>query len=287
VGIVTLFAVAEGKMISPVEKDQKEILTISGKRRSYFQLHGNSLSYEIKGPKRIEIIARRAVPKREEREKSFGYILQLDTLSQILVEHTASKSKGVSSSQHPGHGYTKAGHYYVTIPDGNHVLRIEPVKERSKPVLVRIIENKFEKPSNSGTFIQPDSVDVHHIKLQDKRVRYSPLAFGNSISIHAEDFSQLVIYSRLTFQNWMNGVDTYRLRISKGQQLIGTYFFSTERSEVSEVEEDKTVIPAKWRSCEIDVKGDDIPYTLELLDEGKLVYIRCIGYGKEDETTDK
>ncbi len=282
IGLLVLLNAAEGKVLSPKETDQKEILTINGKRRSYYQLHGNSLTYEIKGPKRIKIIARRAVPKRDEQEKTFGYQLQLDSLSAVSVEHSAFKSKGVTSSQHPGHAYTKSGHYYVNIPDGNNLVTINPMKKRSKPVLIRVVENKTDKPKNLGTFIQPDSSVTHHITQQGKRVRYTPLAFGNSFQISGKDFSQILIYSRLAFQNWMNGVDTYRLKISKGQELIGTYFFSTERSEISEVEEDKTVIPAKWRSCEILVESDDSPYTIELLDEGKLVYVRCMGFKNED-----
>lgn len=283
VGVFALQSLAEGKVITPLEKDEKEILTISRKRRSYYQLHGNSLTYEIKGPKRIKIIARRAVPKREEEEKLFGYQLQLDSLSVVTIEHTESKSKGVTSSQHPGHGYTKAGHYFVTIPDGFHVLRIDPINKRSKPVLIRVIDKKSEIQQKSGTFIQPDSTEVYHLLLNEKRVRYSPLSSEKPITIHTNDINQLRIYSRLAFQNWMNGVDTYRLRILKGQDIVGTYFFSAERSEVSEIEEDKTVIPAKWRSCEIEVREENIPLTIELLDEGKTVYIRCVGYTKKNK----
>lgn len=282
IGIFIMVGVIEGKMIPPVEKDKKEILTINGKRRSYFQLHGNSLTWKITGPKRIEIISRRAVPRRDDQEKTFGYRITLDTLSTEIIEHAATRSKGVTSSQHPGHGYTKPGRYSVKIPAGDHVIVMRPIRDRSKPVLVRMIEKKIITSTDSGEYIQADST-IHHLKIGKARVRYSPLVYDNTFIVDPAEFSQIKIYSRLAFQHWMNGVDTYRLRILQGNRIIGTYYFSSERSELSEVEEDKTIIPAKWRSCDIQTRDKETPYSIELLDEGKTVYVRCLGFGSENE----
>ncbi len=282
IGIFIPAGVIEGKMIPPVETDKKEILTINDKRRSYFQLHGNSLTWKITGPKRIEIIARRAVPRRDNQEKTFGYRITLDTLSTEIVEHTAIRSKGVTSSQHPGHGYTKSGHYSVKIPAGDHVIDVRPVRDRSKPVLVRMIEKKIITSNDSGEYIQAGST-THHLKIGNTRVRYSPLSYGDTFSINPTGYSQIKIYSRLAFQHWRNGEDTYRLRIFQGNRIIGTYYFSSERSELSEVEEDKTIIPAKWRSCDIQTPEKKTPYSIELLDEEKTVYVRCIGFRNENE----
>ena len=106
---IPLFA----KPISPIQTDEKEILTINGKRRAYYQLHNNQLEYHINGPRRIKIYSRRAVPKKVEGEKNFSYDIQIDNNTKFTVKDRQSISKGVTSSQHPGHGYSKSGKYLV------------------------------------------------------------------------------------------------------------------------------------------------------------------------------
>ncbi|MBC8175543.1 MAG: hypothetical protein H8E82_07815 [Candidatus Marinimicrobia bacterium] len=273
------FSVLFGKSINPVEKDKKEILIINGKRRTYYQIHGNSLHYEIHGPKRIEIICRRAVPRRDKKEKTFGYKLILDESNPITVQHNENISRGVKSSQHPGHGYTHSGKYFLNIPDGKHTITLEPLEKRSSPVLIRILMERFRKDKGDRKFIESTTeAALKHLKINKKKLRYFELTDKISVEFELTGPRWFEVYSRLAFEDWMANEGSYRLRIIKDGKELGTYFFTTEKSEQSIIVEDKTLVPGKWRSCEVDVKAGKYQYSIELLDKNKKVYIRCLEY---------
>ena len=66
--------------------------------------------------------------------------------------------------------------------------------------------------------------------------------------------------------------------ISEGKKIIGTYYFSTERSSASEIEGRMDKVPGKWRSCEFTVSKGKHRYDLEVLDRDKVVLTRFILY---------
>ena len=45
----------------------------------------------------------------------------------------------------------------------------------------------------------------------------------------------LRILTRLQFTESMGQEESYRLKVKEGDKIIGTYFFNTERSSVSEI----------------------------------------------------
>ena len=71
--------------------------------------------------------------------------------------------------------------------------------------------------------------------------------------------------------------ENYQIRVWRDDTIYGTYFFSTEKSEDSIIKEDKKVIPGKWRSCEVNLSKRKHTYSVELLDKGKKVFVRCLG----------
>ncbi|MFQ6607754.1 MAG: hypothetical protein ACE5EE_04355 [Fidelibacterota bacterium] len=266
------------KVLAPEQKDKKEILIIEGKRRTYYQLHKDELVYNLEGPLRLEIITRRAVPRRDNRLRSFGYSLVLDEKDELQVIHKQKRSKGVTSPQHPGHGYTRSEKYYLNIPKGHHTLVLRPLAKRNSPVLVRLLTKRFEK-SEGGHLLVPEDREIQqHLQVERKKYRYYELIPEKKITIDTYHVSKVLILSRLVFADGMSAEENYRLRIWRDGKLLGTYFFMTEKSEVSTILEDKTVVPGKRRTCEIAISEGGQKLTVELLDKGKRAYIRCVGY---------
>ena len=280
--IITLLAIllssGIAKTVTPEQKDKKEILIIGEKRRTYYQLHRDELVYNIKGPLRLRVIARRAVPRRDNKLQPFGYSMILDKEDELTVKHEQKRSKGVTSPQHPGHGYTHSGKYYLNIPSGLHTLVLRPLTKRSSPVLIRLLTDRFEKKVEGRLLIPDDETTLKHLQVEEKKYRYYQLIPGNKIAVSIEEAKEIVVLSRLAFEDGMPSEENYRLRIRKDEKLLGTYFFTSEKSDVSTIVEDKDIVPGKRRTAEVEVDGSASTVTVELLDKGKRVYIRCVGY---------
>ena len=280
--IITLLAIllssGIAKTVTPEQKDKKEILIIGEKRRTYYQLHRDELVYNIKGPLRLRVIARRAVPRRDNKLQLFGYSMILDKEDELTVKHEQKRSKGVTSPQHPGHGYTQSGKYYLNIPSGLHTLVLRPLTKRSSPVLIRLLTDRFEKKVEGRLLIPDDETTLKHLQVEEKKYRYYQLIPGNKIAVSIEEAKEIVVLSRLAFEDGMPSEESYRLKIRKDEKLLGTYFFTSEKSDVSTIVEDKDIVPGKRRTAEVEVDGSASTVTVELLDKGKRVYIRCVGY---------
>ena len=276
--LAILFSGGIAKTVTPEQKDKKEILIIGEKRRTYYQLHRDELVYNIKGPLRLRVIARRAVPRRDNKLQPFGYSMILDKEDELTVKHEQKRSKGVTSPQHPGHGYTQSGKYYLNIPSGLHTLVLRPLTKRSSPVLIRLLTDRFEKKVEGRLLIPDDETTLKHLQVEEKKYRYYQLIPGNKIAVSIEEAKEIVVLSRLAFEDGMPSEENYRLRIRKDEKLLGTYFFMSEKSDVSTIVEDKDIVPGKRRTAEVEVDGSASTVTVELLDKGKRVYIRCVGY---------
>jgi hypothetical protein len=202
----------------------------------------------------------------------------LDEEEELTVKHEQKRSKGVTSPQHPGHGYTHSGKYYLNIPSGLHTLVIRPLTKRSSPVLIRLLTERFEKKVEGRLLIPDDEITLKHLQVEEKKYRYYQLIPGNKIAVSIEEAKEIVVLSRLAFEDGMPSEENYRLRIRKDKKLLGTYFFTSEKSDVSTIVEDKDIVPGKRRTAEVEVNGTARTLTVELLDKGKRVYIRCVGY---------
>jgi hypothetical protein len=280
--ILTFIAFGLAGSIQPVQVDKKEILTISEKRRSYFQLHKESLTYEINGPKNLQIVCRRAVPEKDEKLWKFGYRIFIDDQTPVTVRHEEEKSKGVRSSQHPGHGYTQSGKYLLKVPKGAHVVKIEPLQVNSAPVLLRMITKKIQKPDVKSTFVDPEGDDIpFHVIVGKKIICYHELNSENPLVYNFNGPTHVEFINRLIFADWMTGEEPYRIRLWKGDEVLGTYYFSSERSDLSAVKVDKTIVPGKWRSSVVELDNGPHRLKLEMMDKGKRVFIRALATDSE------
>ncbi|NOZ07983.1 MAG: hypothetical protein GXO91_03775 [FCB group bacterium] len=276
-------AVLSGRAVSPTEREKKEVLTIGDKRRTYYQLQDTPLHYQLRGPMKLEIIARKAVPQKISGNNDYAFYLIIDGSDSVYISFSKKKSRSVTSPRHPGHAYTVSGSYLFSIPSGEHVATLAPADRKNNPILVRMLVKATPDIRSGSTFVTPITDQLpDHILVQDKIIRYFKLDGGSSMTLELEGPGRLEVISRLAFEDWMTNEEPYRLRLLRDELEIGTYFFTTEKSEQSAIEEEKSLVPGKWRSFDLELQTGRHQYTLQFLNEGKTVFVRCLKYSIDE-----
>tara|TARA_Y100000748_G_scaffold14183_1_gene11273 strand:- start:2064 stop:2939 length:876 start_codon:yes stop_codon:yes gene_type:complete len=277
--IASLSLQLEARLIKPSKNgEEKEVLMINGKRRLYFPLKDDGLEYSIKGPSRIEFISRYPVLRGKKKSHSFKYKILVDR-DTINVNHRYKVQRAIKSVQHPKHKYTYSGNYFINLDDGAHTIRLLPIEGHKYPVLLRVITKDFESTGKNKTFLKP-MVHKSAVKLntEGKKIDYFECNPGIPLQIEAKGEKILRIITRLEFSEQMGQEESYRLRVREGKKIIGTYYFSTERSSASQIENRSDKVPGKWRSCELNVPKGKHRYDFEVLDKEKSVLTRFILY---------
>lgn len=199
-------------VLEPNEIEFREELQLKDKYREYFLVYKNPLHYEIEGPQRIEIISRRAIPKTSTRKYDYGYQFKLNNQS-VTINHSKRKYDEVTSKDHPGHGYTYSGNCIVTIPSGNHVLTISPIK-KGKPVLVRVLEKLYPKLEGIVQHLHPvENENSIVLKIGEKSRQYSILSVENPINIVIEKPGIIAVYGRYGFDTESVEFANYQIQI--------------------------------------------------------------------------
>ena len=112
----------------------------------------------------------------------------------------------------------------------------------------------------------------------NKDVKYYECTSDLPLQVEASGEKTLRILSRLEFSDSMGQEASYRIRVREGKKVIGTYYFNTERSSVSQIKGRDYKVPGKWRSCEISVAKGKHTYSVEVADKDKAVLTRFILY---------
>jgi uncharacterized protein YkuJ len=111
-----------------------------------------------------------------------------------------------------------------------------------------------------------------------KEVDYYECTHELPLQVEADGKKTLRIMNRLEFSGAMGQEESYRLRVRKGEKIVGTYYFNTERSSESRILGKADRVPGRWRSCEITVPQGKHTYSMEVADRGKTVLTRFILY---------
>jgi len=272
----TVFA----KLLRPSKnRDQKEILVISSKRRVYYSIKKEGLVYQINGPTRTEFISRLPVLKKKNNSHGFNYVIILNQKDTIKVNHRYKVESSVRSIQHPKHRYTYSGNYFINLPKGNHTVEIFQGGDLKYPVLLRLLSKEFEAPNKNQEILMPM---VHKnsvtIDLDGKNIKYFECSKNIPLQLEAVGPKTLRIISRLEFTEKMGTQESYRIHVKSGKKVIGTYFFNTERSGSSKINNRPERVPGKWRSCEIKVPKGKQVFSIEVFDEGKTALTRFMLY---------
>ena len=281
--IISLFAydaILFAKLLRPSKnKDQKEILVINSKRRVYYPIKQEGITYQVNGPARTEFISRYPVLRKKKNSHSFNYVIVLNGSDTIEVNHRYKVQGSIRSVQHPKHRYTYSGNYFINLPKGSHTIEVLKGDNLKYPVLLRLLSKEFETPKKNHKTITPmvhkSSVDI---ELGDKQLQYFECSKNIPLQVKATGPKTLRIISRLMFSEEMGSQESYRIHVKSGQKVVGTYFFNTERSGSSKVRSKPDIVPGKWRSCELKVPKGENSYSIEVFDEGKAILTRFMLY---------
>jgi hypothetical protein len=254
-------------------KKQRDILIVSGNRSSYYKLDGQSLVYNVKGPQRIKIYSRAVLSSKKGKSKSFGFEVQLNGNQPLQVNHQQKYSKGVKSPQHPNHYFSKSALDYISVPAGVNEVTIRP-KKRGERIVVRVLE---DNNAPRGKKKRVDALSEEEpIKLisNDKRLSYYSLTKDHALFVTMEGPVNLEITSRLGFGPQMGREEDYRIQVLDNGKVVGTYYFSTDRSEVTTVDGQNGVVPGAWRSCDVKLGKGMHEIKLRLMDKDRQVFIK-------------
>ncbi|MEL1225683.1 MAG: hypothetical protein VW963_02985 [Candidatus Neomarinimicrobiota bacterium] len=252
---------------------------VNGKRRLYYPTSNEGTHYAVQGPTRIEFISRYPVIKNHKKSHPFKYLIVIDGEDTVSVRHRYKVQRSISSIQHPKHRYTYSGNYFINLEKGSHTIELLTDDNQKYPVLMRVLAKEFESMGKDKKVLKPmvhkNSLDL----ISDgKSIKYFECVPGLPLQIEATGKKTLRILTRLQFSDSMGQEDSYRIRVSEGTKVLGTYYFNTERSPSSQIQERMDRVPGKWRSCEIDVPKGKHRFNIEVLDRDKVVLTRFILY---------
>ena len=254
-------------------KSQRDILIVSGNRSSYYTLGGKSLVYKVKGPQRIKIYSRAVLSSKRGKSKSFGFEVQLNGNQPLQVNHQQKYSKGVKSPQHPNHYFSKPAIDYISIPAGVNEVTIRP-KKRGERIVVRVLEdNKAPKGKKKRVDALSEEEPIKLIS-NNKRLSYYSMTKDHPLFVTMEGPVNLEITSRLGFGPQMGREEDYRIQVLDNGRVVGTYYFSTDRSEVTTVDGQNGVVPGSWRSCDVKLGKGMHEIKLRLMDKDRQVFIK-------------
>lgn len=280
--LVTLVTLPDlhAEFLRPVRGGEtKEILVIAGKRRVYYPIQEHPVIYQIKGPMRLEFISRYPVPRRTSESIPFSYRIMVEEKDTIEVNHRYLVSRSIRSVQHPNYYFTYSGNYFINLPAGEHKIRVEPLDNNARPVMVRLLGEAFDDPDQEKRNLSPAiHQEPTRVLVGTTALDYYELKPDIPLQISAEGPGILKIISRLEFEAWMGEEEIYRLQVTEGRKVIGTFYFSTEPSSKSIIQERSDRLPAKWRTCKIDIPEGLHTYDIQVLENDRTVLLRFEEY---------
>jgi len=278
--IVLLATPIEAKLVKPSKNgEEKEILIIGGKRRLYYPVKEEGLHYTVEGPTRLEFISRFPSIKKTKKSQPFNYIIVINKQDTVKVNHRYKIQRSIKSIQHPKHKYTYSGNYFINLEKGSHTVEIFQGADLKYPVLLRVLSKDFEQSGKQKQILAPM---VHQnavsVVSDGKKVNYFECTSELPLQVEARGEKNLKILSRLEFTDIMGQEESYRIRVSEGDKIVGTYYFNSERSSSSLVDGKPAIVPGKWRTCEIEIPKGKHRYTIEAADKDKTILTRFILY---------
>ncbi len=269
-----IFGSVYAGVIKPQDADKKrDILIVSGNRSSYYTLDNESLVYKVKGPQRIKIYSRAVLTSKKSKSQAYGFEIQLNGNQPLLVNHQQKYSKGVTSPQHPNHFFSKSGLDFITIPAGVNEVTIRP-KKRGERVVIRVLEDR-NAPKGKKKRVEALS-EESPIKLisNDKHLSYYALTKDHPLIATLKGPVNLEITSRLGFSPQMGREEDYRIQVLDNGKVVGTYYFSTDRSELTTVQGQNDIVPGSWRSCDVKLGKGMHEIKLRLMDQDRQVFVK-------------
>jgi len=144
---------------------------------------------------------------------------------------------------------------------------------------MRVLGKEFEKPKGNSKILTPLVYQpAKHVKVESSEVEYFEGTSQFPLQITSAGPKTVRVYSRLEFDDWMGEQEAYRIRVQSGKKVVGTYYFSTERSSEAVVVENPTKVPGKWRTCEFEIPTGENTFTIEIVESDRKVLMRFLEF---------
>ena len=102
-------------------------------------------------------------------------------------------------------------------------------KNQKYPVLIRVLSKEFESMGRDKKILQP-MVYKNSVELvtDGKSLSYFDCVPGLPLQLEAKGEKKLRILTRLQFSDMMGQEESYRLKVSEGKKVLGTFYFNTD-----------------------------------------------------------
>jgi len=296
----------------PVGKKTKFLLNIEGKERAYHELDENGLNYEEVGKNfemgdsiRIVIYSRSIKAQTGRKIRKYGFTVKIDDKLQKLEYEKYGSN--VTSVDRPGWNYTQPGVWFVYLPvkeidstavippqasspDKGYKIKVE-LKKGSPVVYLRVASHELKKPGGFSDRLKTvNRQDLWRIgagnEKKIKTTHWYSLKKDEQLQYKIKGPASVKVLTRIEFnkKDSLLVKGDYYMRIREDGYDLGTYYFNTEKSDVSSILKTGNTV-SKWRSAWLNIPKGIHYYTFTLpnIDDNseKTVYLRLKEWQEE------
>ena len=266
-----------------IQKDEKEYIYYQFKKEG---LHYTNLGDEYsKGDSvRIKFFVRLIIPSESKGKQDFKIKLELNDKASRSLRYIKPKSK-LNIKGRPGWSLTQYGVWFIDIlPEDLKKIKISG----DKKVIVRAQIDKINREKYSSykslNSINKETKFIIDTKQDKDKIKdsywYKLSSKGKEMHFEVRGPTSIRIFTRLGNPSTNTKDNNYTLFVKEDGLDIGTYFFNTELSKISNLRTSKEKI-GKWRTCWINVPKGKHFYTIR---KGKLtdnsIYLKVKQYDK-------
>ncbi len=265
-----------------LEKDKKEYI--------YYQSNKDGLYYTNLGDKyskddsiRVKFFIRSIIPSESKGKQNFKIQLELNDKSSKVLKYIKSRSKLNIKGKY-GRTPTQSGIWFVDML-ANDFKKIRISGNKNIIVRSQINEINRDKYSSIGlSSINKESKYIIDTKRKGGESKasywYKLSSKNNEYQFEAEGPTSIRIFTRLGSPSINLDENNYTLFVKEDGLDIGTYFFNSDASSISNLRTSKQKI-GKWKTCWINVPKGKHYYTIRRGDlVSKPIYLKVKQYDK-------
>jgi len=230
---------SQWKQATPIQGTTSEQpVVIKGKSGTYYRAAG--LRLNVTGPGALRVISRWVGPRPTRRDTSYSISIVGGT-RRVTKAYTSRKS-GIAGIPGRKLWVSRSRTTYVTIPPRTTQITIAC---SDKNVYVKPLFS--EKPSVLGKLMakSPDRyAEVVRLERKEREVKYYRATSQSPVELEIIGPTTLVMYSRLEFTFDMKGIQNYQVQIVENSQVVHSFTWSAERSDVTRYLDRDDLVPS-------------------------------------------
>jgi len=273
--IFTFFALLIAKPISPSEEEASVLITNlekKSKNYKYYELDKSGLQYSDIGnfsdedSVRVKFYIREVVANNKVDKQKFKVDLKINDKTKRLSYKNKNKSK-YGLKDRPGWSLTDPGVWYFDIMF-NQFKDLSINRVSSEKLIVRAVVEKIDRSGLTARTIETIN-DEKKYKIDTKiqkseklisRKWYKIIENADNLKFEVVGPTSIRVFSRVGNPSH-NSNNSYSLFIKEDGLDIGTFYFTTELSSLSNLHDTGEKV-SKWRTCWINVPKGKHYYTI-------------------------